>query len=63
MRVVVCFLVLPILPTLAFLLLCACPIPIFRDRIVVIVLTAVLATLASATVGFRVRRKPLAAVL
>jgi hypothetical protein len=53
---VVCFVLLPCLPALALALLGARPIPVFRDRIVVIVLAGVLATLLSAVLAVRAGR-------
>jgi hypothetical protein len=54
----VCFVVLPCLPAIALALLDAGSIPIFRDRIVVILLVAIVATLLSAALALRAGRRP-----
>ena len=54
----VCFVVLPCLPALALALLDADPIPILRDRIVVIVLVALASALVSAGLARRAGRTP-----
>jgi len=51
MRIVVCFLFLPWLPALAFVLLDADPIPVVGDRIVVIVFAGLVAALTSAALA------------
>jgi hypothetical protein len=50
---VVCFLVLPWLPGIALALLDADPIPVVRDRIVLIVIAGVVAVLVSAALALR----------
>ncbi len=60
---VVCFLVLPWLPALALALLDADPIPVFRDRIVVIVIAGVVAALLSAALASRTGQGRFAAIL
>jgi hypothetical protein len=50
---IVCFLVLPWLPALALALLDADPVPVVRDRIVVIVLAGLVCVLLSAALALR----------
>ena len=53
----VCFVVLPCLPALVLALLDPGSVPIFRDRIVVVVLVAIAAALASAALARRTGRR------
>jgi hypothetical protein len=60
---VVCFLVLPSLPGAALALFNAGPVPIVRDRAVIIVLAALLAVLLSGLLAYRVWGRPRDAVV
>jgi hypothetical protein len=59
----VCFVVLPCLPALALVLLGSRSIPVLRDTIVVIVLAALVGTVASAGLALRAGRPRRAAGL